>query len=103
MNRDGTVCVWPRSPTFPYYGFSASRLKFKQTIGLLVLHIDLDVHSKRFKSSLAFRKAATHAVIRHPARPGALMIGLDGHASLDAGRRPWRAVMGYGQGDAPKA
>ena len=42
------------------------------------------------KSSLAFRKPATAVASRRPARADGLMVGLDGHASLSAGRAPWR-------------
>ena len=43
-----------------------------------------------FKSSLAFRKPATAVASRRPGRADGLMVGLDGHASLSAGRAPWR-------------
>ena len=42
------------------------------------------------KSSLAFRKPATAVASRRPAWADGLMVGLDGHASLSAGRAPWR-------------
>ena len=42
------------------------------------------------KSSLAFRKPATAVTSRRPAWADGLMVGLDGHASLSAGRAPWR-------------
>ena len=42
------------------------------------------------KSPLAFRKPATAVASRRPARADGLMVGLDGHASLSAGRAPWR-------------
>ena len=42
------------------------------------------------KSSLAFRKPATAAASRRPARADGPKVGLDGHASLSAGRAPWR-------------
>ena len=42
------------------------------------------------KSLLAFRKPATAVASRRPARADGLMVGLDGHASLSAGRAPWR-------------
>ena len=42
------------------------------------------------KSSLAFRKPATAVASRRPGRADGLMVGLDGHASLSAGRAPWR-------------
>ena len=42
------------------------------------------------KSSLAFRKPATAVASRRPGRADDLMVGLDGHASLSAGRAPWR-------------
>ena len=45
------------------------------------------------KSSLAFRKPATAVASRRLGRADGLMVGLDGHASLSAGRAPtsvWR-------------
>ena len=42
------------------------------------------------KSSLAFRKPAMAVASRRPGRADGLMVGLDGHASLSAGRAPWR-------------
>ena len=42
------------------------------------------------RSSLAFRKPATAVASRRPAWADGLMVGLDGHASLSAGRAPWR-------------
>ena len=51
------------------------------------------------KSSLAFRKPAVAAATAHapaarrPARADGPKVGLDGPASLGAGRAPWRAVQ----------
>ena len=53
-----------------------------------VLH-ESSVH-ECLKSSLAFRKPATAVASRRPGRADGLMVGLDGHASLSAGRAPWR-------------
>ena len=47
------------------------------------------------KSSLAFRKPATAVASRRPGRADGLMVGLDGHASLSAGRAPWRDGQGF--------
>ena len=43
------------------------------------------------KSLLAFRKPAVAAASRRPARADGPKVGLDGPASLGAGRAPWRA------------
>ena len=53
-----------------------------------VLHESFSHES--LKSSLAFRKPATAVASRHPTRADGLMVGLDGHASLSAGRALWR-------------
>ena len=45
------------------------------------------------KSSLAFRKPAVAVASRRPARADDPKVGLDGPASLGAGRAPWRAVQ----------
>ena len=45
---------------------------------------------KKLGLSLAFRKPATAVTSRRPGRADGLMVGLDGHASLSAGRAPWR-------------
>ena len=45
------------------------------------------------KSSLAFRKPAVAVASRRPARADGPKVGLDGPASLAAGRAPWRAVQ----------
>ena len=51
------------------------------------------------KSSLAFRKPAVAAASRRPARADGpkVKVGLDGPASLGAGRAPWSALgrLGY--------
>ena len=52
-----------------------------------------DVHATPVTSSLkgiGFRKPATAVASRRPGRADGLMVGLDGHASLSAGRAPWR-------------
>ena len=43
------------------------------------------------KSSLAFRKLAVAAASRRQARADGPKVGVDGPASLGAGRAPWRA------------
>ena len=53
-----------------------------------VLHESFSHES--LKSSLAFRKPAMAVASRRPGRADGLMVGLDGHASLSAGRAPWR-------------
>ena len=73
------------------FGAAAQHTRCQATPVLLtagVLH-ESSVH-ECLKSSLAFRKPATAVASRRPGRADGLMVGLDGHASLSAGRAPWR-------------
>ena len=47
---------------------------------------------ERLKSSIAFRKPATHAVSGHPARTEGLYVGLDDRESHGAHGAAWLAV-----------
>ena len=67
--------------------------EFRNRIPIGLLH-ESYVH-ERLKSSLAFRKPATAVASRRPGRADGLMVGLDGHASLSAGRAPWRDGQGF--------
>ena len=60
-----------------------------------------------FKKLARLPQAGHTAVAsRRPGRADGLMVGLDGHASLSAGRAPWRdgqAFLPLRQREAPKA
>ena len=56
----------------------------------ILVTLNVTSMGKGLKSSLAFRKPATAVASRRPGRADGLMVGLDGHASLSAGRAPWR-------------